>query len=392
MFHNSRQATGAFLVYRNQARRRSGSCPCSELVPRPACSPAPTNRVVFPADGSVGSMFALVSERAYRRHRPHFDALDDEEHGLRWLHLAEDGRIIGPDGARPEVAWLSSDMFFDGLVDRFFEVVEDAPGFRWLQSAASGVDLEPYGRLMDRGVRLCNAHLTAIPIAEYVLRSVLDVFQDAGRWRSAQAEGRWEHHDFREVWRSRWLLVGLGAIGTETARRARAFEAHVTGVRRRPTGDEPVDALIGPDDVAAALPAADVVVLAAPATPETENLVDESFLSSMKPGAVLVNVARGMLVDDDALLRHLDRGHLSAAILDVFTTEPLGPEHPYWAHPGVVLTPHSSGGGTGRWERGAELFGDNLRRLLAGRPLINEVTTMQLPATDLAFTLGDQAR
>ena len=99
----------------------------------------------------------------------------------------------GPSDAHPEVGWLSSDVFFGGLIERFFEIVEAAPDFRWLQSAAAGVDLEEYQRLMSRGGRMCNAHLTAIPIAEFVLRAVLDVFQDAGRWRAAQAESRWEH-------------------------------------------------------------------------------------------------------------------------------------------------------------------------------------------------------
>ena len=339
---------------------------------------------------NISGVFALISEKAYGQHRPHFDALDDEIRGLQWLRLAEDGLLHGPSDAHPEVAWLSSDVFFTGMLDRFFEVVEDAPNFRWLQSVAAGVDLDYYERLMSRGARMCNAHLAAIPIAEFVLRSVLDVFQDAGRWRAAQTDSRWKHHNFREVWRSRWLIIGMGAIGSETARRARAFEAHVTGVRRHPTGDEPVDAMIAPAEVPAALSAADVVVLAAPATPETENLVDDSFLSAMKPGAVLVNVARGKLVDDEALLRGLDQGSLAAAVLDVFNTEPLDPGHPYWNHPRVVLSPHSSGGGTGRWERGAELFCDNLRRLMADEPLVNEVTAMQLPTTDLPFALGKQ--
>ena len=132
------------------------------------------------------------------------------------------------------------------------------------------------------------------------------------------------------------------------------------------------------------------MVLAAPATPETENLVDDAFLSAIKPGSVLVNIARGKLIDDKALLRALDGDRLNAAVLDVFNTEPLERDHPYWTHPKVVLTPHSSGGGTGRWERGAELFCDNLRRLLAGKPLVNEVTTMELLATDLPFALGQQ--
>ncbi len=335
-------------------------------------------------------MFALVTKKAYRQHRSYFDALDQEGRGLQWLRLADDGQLDGPPDANPEVGWLSSDVFFGGLVERFFEIAERSPDFRWLQSVAAGVDLDGYRRLMGRGARICNAHLTAIPIAEYVLRAVLDVFQDAERWRAARADGRWEHHNFREVWRSRWLIIGLGAIGAETARRAQAFEAHVTGVRRHPQGDEPVDAMISPAEVPAALPEADVVVLAAPATPETENLVDHDFLSAMKHGSVLVNIARGKLVDDEALLRALDGDRLAAAVLDVFNTEPLEPGHPYWTHPKVVLTPHTSGGGTGRWERGAELFCDNLRRLLAGEPLVNEVASMQLPSTGLPFALGQQ--
>ena len=338
----------------------------------------------------IGVMYGLVTEKAYGQHRSHFDALDDAGHGLRWLRLADDGVLHGPAGAQPEVGWLSSDVFFGGLIERFFEIVEDAPDFRWLQSAAAGVDLEGYQRLMNRGARVCNAHLTAIPIAEFVLRAVLDVFQDAERWRTARADGRWEHHNFREVWRSRWLIIGLGAIGAETARRARAFEAHVTGVRRHPTGNEPVDHMIAPGEMSAALPDADVVVLAAPATPETENLVDDGFLSAMKPGSVLVNIARGKLINDEALLRALGGDRLAVAVLDVFNTEPLEADHPYWSHPKVVLTPHSSGGGIGRWERGAELFCDNLLRLLAGEPLINEVTSMQLLTTDLPFSLGQQ--
>jgi glyoxylate/hydroxypyruvate reductase A len=117
-----------------------------------------------------------------------------------------------------------------------------------------------------------------------------------------------------------------------------------------------------------------VVVLAAPATPETANLVDADFLSRMKPGGLLVNVARGTLVDDDALIESLDSGHLSAAVLDVFRTEPLPNDHPFWSHPSIRVTPHNAAGGVGRLQRQAELFKENLDRYLDGRPLLNEVS------------------
>jgi glyoxylate/hydroxypyruvate reductase A len=117
-----------------------------------------------------------------------------------------------------------------------------------------------------------------------------------------------------------------------------------------------------------------VVVLAAPATPETDNLVDADFLSRTKPGSLLVNVARGTLIDDNALIANLDSGHLSLAILDVFRTEPLPGDHPFWSHPSVRVTPHNAAGGVGRFQRQADLFSENLDRYLDGRPMLNDVT------------------
>lgn len=119
---------------------------------------------------------------------------------------------------------------------------------------------------------------------------------------------------------------------------------------------------------------ADVVVLAAPATAETADLVDAGFLAMMKPGSLLVNVARGSLVDDDALIAALDSGHLTAAILDVFRDEPLPADHPFWSHPSIRITPHNAAGGTGRLRRQADLFRENLDRYITRRPLRNDVT------------------
>jgi phosphoglycerate dehydrogenase-like enzyme len=228
--------------------------------------------------------------------------------------------------------------------------------------------------LLDGGTRLTTSHVTGIPIAEYVLRAVLDHYQDTSTWLDERRAQRWSPHDFREVHGTTWLVVGLGHIGTEVAMRAKAFGATVIGVRRRPDGAEAVDECIRPVELDRALGRADVVVLAAPGGPETEHLIDARRLARFRPGSVLVNVGRGSLIDEDALRTALDRGVPEVAILDVASDEPPPERSWLWEHPGVVLTPHSSAGGTARYERAANAFVDNLARWTNGEPLAYEVT------------------
>lgn len=321
-------------------------------------------------------MDVLLPERAARRvaDRPELD-------GLTLVRMQDDGTLLrdgGPlewDGATPEVAWASVDLFDPGAPLRpfFGLVVRRADSLRWLQSAAAGLDAPVWQQLLDRGVRITTSHVTDIPIAEYVLRAVLDRFQRAGEWRANQADRAWRSHDFREVAGTTWLVVGLGAIGAAVATRAQAFGATVVGVRRTPRGDEPVDEVVTPDRLLDAVPRADVVVLSAPATSDTEHLVGDRFLAAMRPGSLLVNIARGALVDEDALLAALDRGTPEHAVLDVTATEPLPEDSPLWAHPRVTITPHNSAGGTGRRQRGVDLFLANLAAYRAGEPLRHEV-------------------
>ncbi len=199
---------------------------------------------------------------------------------------------------------------------------------RWFSVPAAGLDHPVFTMVLQRGVRLTNAHVTDIPISEYVLRAVLDHYQQAGLWRDAQGRSAWDRHQFREVAGSRWLIVGLGAIGQAIATRARAFGAHVTGCRRNPTGDEPVDAYVSPADLLAALPDADVVVLSLPGENDVPPLVDATFLAAMAEGSMLINIARGSLVDEGALVEALDRGRPEFAVLDVTVTEPLPSDSP----------------------------------------------------------------
>lgn len=269
-----------------------------------------------------------------------------------------------------EVAWATADLYLDpDLARHFFGAVLGSDTLRWLQVSNAGVDHPVFASIGAKGVTLTTSHVTGPPIAEYVLRAVLDHFQRAGEWRSSVAARRWAQHEFREVLGTTWLVVGLGAIGTAVAERARAFGATVLGVRRTPRDDDPVDEHVTLDSV----DRADVVVLATPATAATRGMVDDAFLGRMRPGSVLVNVGRGSLVDEDALVRALDRGIPEAALLDVTATEPLPDDSPLWAHPRVVLTPHSSALGGGRHARAAEVFVTNLERWLRDEPLAHVV-------------------
>lgn len=311
--------------------------------------------------------------------RPALEAIADAIADLAVEPVVLDGRVDDID-----IAWATGDLYLDLDTSRhFFGAALASTTLRWMQVSNAGVDHPVFANLVQRGVTLTTSHVTGGPIAEYVLRAVLDHFQRADEWREAFAVRRWEQHEFREVAGTTWLVVGLGAIGTAVAQRVRAFDATVLGVRRTPRGDEPVDVLFCIEDASElvtldAVDRADVVVLAAPATRATIGMVDDVFLGRMRPGSVLVNVGRGSLVDEEALLRALDRGIPEVALLDVTSTEPLPAESPLWTHPRVVLTPHSSALGSGRHARAADAFVENLHAYLRREPLRHVVDPAEL--------------
>jgi phosphoglycerate dehydrogenase-like enzyme len=327
-------------------------------------------------------MDLFLSAAARAAHRDLLDAAAPAE--ARWLELHDDGsatidgRSVELRETTPEVAWMTSDLIQGGPARQFFGLVTRSASLRWLQSSAAGFDHPMFGDLIRRGVRLTPSHIAGPPIADYVLRAALDHLQRADRWRDAASDARWEPHEFVEMASTRWLIVGLGTIGADIAVRARACGAHVTGVRRSPTGDEPVDAILTPDRLLQVLGDADVVVLATPSSPGTDGLVDGEFLSHTKSSALLVNIGRGALVDEAALVDALDEGRLAKAVLDVTGTEPLPADDPLWTHPRVEITPHSSALGDGRHRRAAEVFAENLRRYVAGEPLLHEVAPTDL--------------
>ncbi|MDB5495056.1 MAG: hypothetical protein JWP86_2393 [Phenylobacterium sp.] len=287
--------------------------------------------------------------------------------------LTHDGQPISIEDAAVEAAWANNEVWLGPVAREFSVAILKSPALKWLQSGAAGFDHPIFGQLVQRGVRLATSHGQAVGMADYVLWGVLDHFQRGPERRAAQAAGDWRRTlRFRELAGSEWLVIGFGAIGQGVGLRARAFGARVTGVRRNPAPDPAADVIAAQAEIPALLPRADVVVLSVPLTPATRHLVDAAFLAAMKPRSVLVNVGRGGLVDEPALLAALDKGAPEHAVLDVFETEPLPKESPFWAHPQVTLTPHLSGATEGQAARNDARFLDNLRRYLAGEPLLNE--------------------
>ena len=252
-----------------------------------------------------------------------------------------------------------------------------APNLRWIQGIGSGVGQFVSARLPAGGVVLTNgAGIGAPPIAEWVLARVLQIVKLLPEHDANAREHRWHMALGGQLQGKTMAIVGLGAIGRETARRARAFNMKLLGVRRSWTPgatDPDVDELYGPAQLHELLAKSDVVVLAAPGTDDNEDLFDAAAFAAMKPGSIFVNVARGTLVDEKALIDALERGHLGAAAIDVARAEPLPPEDPLWSAPNLYISPHSSTSGEGYAERAFDLFCRNFARFVADEPLENVV-------------------
>ena len=290
------------------------------------------------------------------------------------LLLGRDGQLSrGGASAKAEpgtirVAWASPDTYVDGHINAFLEHALAAK-LDWLQGGSAGVDNPRFAKLNAAGVRLTTSDAMVPSIGELVMAGVLDHFQRGPERRAVQVSRKWTLLPFREIAGSRWLIVGFGAIGREVGRRARAFDSHVTGIRRSGGADPAADRMITPGEMMPALAEADVVVLCVPLTQTTHHIASTGFFAAMKQGAVIVNVGRGGLLDEAALIMALDGGKVGHAVLDVTSQEPLPSDSPIWDHPKIALTCHVAGLGDRLIERSDALFLDNLARYREDRPL-----------------------
>ena len=274
-----------------------------------------------------------------------------------------------------------ADAAFTPFVDR--DIFPSASRLRWVQSPAVGVGSLMFPELLASPVVITSARgIRARSIAEHVLGVTIALArrlpiamraQVAHRWAQDELEGATV--DVRTLEGQRMGIVGLGAIGLELVKIAAPFGFRISAIRRRAGEPKPqgVDEVWPLDRLPDLLAGSDVVVLALPHTPETRRLIGKRELDRIKRGALLVNVSRGKLVDDDAVIEALRDGRLGGAALDVFSQEPLDPASPYWDLPNVLVTPHTSGAMQDYWTPLVALFTDNLRRFEKGEPLRNVV-------------------
>jgi phosphoglycerate dehydrogenase-like enzyme len=310
----------------------------------------------------------LMYASAYARVREAMKARLPEVQVVVWHDdhsLTLDGNAVTLDAVAPVAAWMSGDVL--GKHQRAIsETIAALPSVAWVQTANAGLDNPSYGLMAGRGIRFSKSGAQSIPIAEYVLTYALAHVQGLAFRQAAAAEKEWRTHSFGELWASRWLIFGYGHIGRNVAKRAQAFDCHTTVVRQSGAAADYADEVVSMHNTGASVAAADFVVLACPANDATIGMVDREFLAGMKQGAVLINVARGSLIDEQALIAGLANQQPAQAVLDVFQTEPLPPDNPLWDHEQVTITAHTSNAGSGTRPRGDELFLSNLERLVAG--------------------------
>jgi phosphoglycerate dehydrogenase-like enzyme len=276
-------------------------------------------------------------------------------------HRLAPGELPPDDAARQAQVWVPGGGVDVG--ERFFAGL---PRLRLVQLLSAGAE-NFVGRLPE-GVVLCNARGAHTPAtAEWAVAATLAAQRGLPFFAREQAAGRWTATVERSLVGRSVLVVGAGDIGRAIGRMLDGFDVQLTYAAR--TAREGVH---GMDELPRLLPEADIVVLVVPVTPETRGMVDAGFLASMKDGALLVNAARGVVVETDALVAELTAGRLRAA-LDVTDPEPLPPGHPLWEAPNLLLTPHVAGAVPEANDRAAAVLTDQLRRVLAGEPLANVV-------------------
>ncbi len=290
------------------------------------------------------------------------------------------------DEARWRALLAKADVLFDFDYTNDADLPELAPRVRWIQASSAGIgQFVARRRYHERmkGTTFTTARgVHAVPLAEFCAMAMLSFSRGLFRMHELQGSRHWERFAGTDLVGRTVVIFGHGAIGREVARLARAFGMKAIGVKRSVDGEAPaahhVDELHAASALPALLPRAEFLVLAAPHTPQTERVLGAREFGLMPEGSVLINIGRGALVDEEAMIQALRSGRLQGAALDVFATEPLPKESPLWTMPNVLVSPHSASTSDRENGRLTALFCENLQNFLAGRPLRNVLDVERL--------------
>lgn len=286
--------------------------------------------------------------------------------------LEEDASLTG-DATDVEIIYWGIGVFLDRRARTILESWHD-PALRWVQGPNAGYDHPIWLDLVDRGVIFTRAaDIWVEPMAQYIHTWVLGWSQGVVGQIDRSRAHDWTRVAPDDVTARTIGIIGFGGIGRPTARIAKALGMRVLATRRTPGPADDVDEMYPPDRLHEVLAASDYVVICTPLTDDTRDLIGAAEFAAMGPGTVMINVARGEIVDEDALADALTNGTIRGATIDVTRTEPLPPESPLWDLPNLVITAHQSGEGPRSEERLDALFLDNLERYVSGRPLRNTV-------------------
>lgn len=301
-------------------------------------------------------------------HLQHLAAIRDKV----YLRVAND-----PERLKEYAPEADAVLFADGRGGLLNLVLPLATKARWIHSLWTGVEHVTTEEMLAHPAPLTNGRgVFREPLADWVVAVMLYFSFDLARVIRQQQERRWEPFISSSL-RGRTLgIVGYGALGSAAGERARAFGMKIAALRRRPelTGaDSSVDSSFGPSQIEEMLAASDYVLAATPLTPETRGMIGARQIASMKPTAVIINIGRGPVIDEAALIQALENGKIRGAALDVFTEEPLPAESPLWRLPNVLISPHTADRVQGFLDPAFDCFFDNLDRFINGQPLMNLV-------------------
>lgn len=294
------------------------------------------------------------------------------------------GNVILSEQQKTELAGMGLELFFqqdereeilkpeqyeavicNGLFQ--FHPIDEFNNLKMIQLTSAGLDRVPVETIRQRKIRLCNAEDTySIPMAEFAVGGILQLYKNSKFFLRNKPERKWEkNRNLRELAGKQVLILGTGHVGRALAKRLTAFGCCVTGLSRSGKTDPEFNEVSTVDQLDDYLPQTDILVMAIPNTPETEGILNEKRLQLLKEDATIVNVARGKLADERAMIRWLEGHPSGGAVLDVFETEPLSEESPLWDLPNVVLSPHNSFVGEGNAHRLFHIIKKNLERYIS---------------------------